>query len=125
MRQVLTLPADLLTYLNEYQKFLADNPPDKNLPNFPMKGKFHSEGRSEYAASIECLESTPAEEHDGFPPDSYGYDMNKETLTRVLLNEGEKFTEVEKEWMAKYIEKSEWVDDMIGCLLYTSPSPRD
>ena len=114
MRQVLTLPADLLIYLNEYQQFITDNPPDKNLPNFPMKGKFHSEGRSEYATSLECLNSTKPDEHDGFPPDSFGYDMNKETLKRVLLNDGHRFTADEKEWMAKYIAKSEWVDDVIG-----------
>lgn len=114
MRQVLTLPADLLTYLNEYQEFIAANPPNEKLPNFRMKGKFHSEGRSEYAASIECLESTPAESHDGFPPDSYGYDLNEETLKRVLLNEGHNFSDDEKEWIQKYIEKSKWVDDKIG-----------
>ena len=114
MRQVLTLPADLLTYLNEYQEFIAANPPNEKLPNFRMKGKFHSEGRSEYAASIECLESTPAETHDGFPPDSYGYDLNEETLKRVLLNEGHNFSDDEKEWIQKYIEKSKWVDDKIG-----------
>ena len=76
MRQVLTLPADLLKYLNEFQEFVTANPPDQRLPNFPMKGKFHSEGRSEYSTSLECLNSTPAESHDGFPPDSYGYDLN-------------------------------------------------
>lgn len=115
MRQVLTLPADLLTYLNEYQEFIAANPPDKTLPNFPMKGKFQSEGRSEYAASLECLNSTPADTHDGFPPDSYGYDLNTPTLRRILNdNHAPAFADEEKEWINKYIEKSEWVDEVIG-----------
>jgi len=117
MRQVLTLPADLLTYLNKYQKFLADNPPDKNLPNYPVKGKFHEEGRSEYAASVECLESTEADQHDGYPPDSYGYDMNAPTLERTRMEVGHLMSDEEKQWMQKYLEMSEWVDEMIGTWL--------
>ena len=86
MRQLLTLPSDLLTYLDEYQEWICANPPDKNLPNWKCKGKFHSEGRPEYAASWECLKSTPVETHDGFPPDSYGYDLNESSMTEQMKN---------------------------------------
>ena len=114
MRQVLTLPADLLKYLNEFQEFVTANPPDQRLPNFPMKGKFHSEGRSEYSTSLECLNSTPAESHDGFPPDSYGYDLNSQTLDRVKRDSRARWTPEELEWLDKYKEKSEWIDEVIG-----------
>ena len=85
MRQVLTLPTDLLTVLNKYSEWVSANPPDVNLPNWRTKGKFKKEGRSEYAASIECLKSSPAETHDGFPPDSFGYDLNAVSYTHLTL----------------------------------------
>ncbi len=113
MRQLLTLPSDLLTYLDEYKEWILANPPSKNLPNWQCKGKFLKEGRPEYAASWECLKSTPAESHDGFPPDSYGYDLNESSMTQQLQNNN-KLTNEEKAWVKKYIEKSHWVDDMIG-----------
>ena len=120
MRQLLTLPSDLLTYLDEYKEWILANPPDKNLPNWQSKGKFLKEGRPEYAASWECLKSTPVESHDGFPPDSYGFDLNETSMTQQIHNNN-KLTNDEKAWVKKYIEKSNWVDDMIGtCLLYTS-----
>ena len=65
MRQVLTLPTDLLTVLDEYSDWVSQNPPDVNLPNWRTKGKFFKENRSEYAASVECLKSSRAETHDG------------------------------------------------------------
>ena len=117
MRQVLTLPTVLLTVLNEYSEWVSDNPPDKTLPNWPVKGKFKKEDRSEYAASIECLKSTPADSHDGFPPDSYGYDLNEPTLRRTLEMEGHRFSKDEKEWIQKYIEKSQWLDDNLGAYI--------
>ena len=40
--------------------------------------KFFKENRSKYATSIECLNSMGDHaEHDGFPPDSHGYDFNQ------------------------------------------------
>ena len=53
MRQVLTLPTDLLTVLNEYSDFISKNPPDVNLPNWRTKGKFKKEDRSEFSTSLE------------------------------------------------------------------------
>ena len=117
MRQVLTLPTDLLTVLDEYSDWVSQNPPDVNLPNWRTKGKFKKEDRAEYAASLECLKSSQVEEHDGFPPDSFGYDLNEPTLRRVLQEEGERFSPEEKEWIQKYIEKSMDLDDTLGAYI--------
>lgn len=114
MRQVLTLPTEILTPLNEYKDFILANRPDINLPNWAKKGKFLREGRPEYSTSLECLNSTPAESHDGFPPDSYGYDLNVNSMDQVIKHEGHKFTDDEFKWIKIYKEKSEWVDDVIG-----------
>ena len=54
------------------------------------------ENRPEFSTSLECLESMPHEDHDGFPPDSFGYDMNEPTLKRTLQMEGDRFTPEEK-----------------------------
>ena len=113
MRQILTLPADLLTSLNEYKDWILANRPDKNLPNWQCKGKFIKEGRPEYAASLECLKSTPAESHNGFPPDSFGYDLNMMSMQQQLDN-NDSLTPEEKEWVKTYKEKSDWVDEEIG-----------
>ena len=107
MRQVLTLPTDLLTVLNKYSDWVSQNPPDEKLPNWRTKGKFKKENRSEYAASVECLKSGKVQDHDGFPPDSFGYDLNEPTLRRTLQEEGQRFSPDEKEWIQKYIEKSQ------------------
>ena len=117
MRQVLTLPTALLTVLNEYSEWVSANPPDEKLPNWRTKGKFKREDRSEYAASIECLKSGQIEEHDGFPPDSFGYDLNEPTLRKTLEHEGDRFTSDEKEWIKKYIEKSQNLDDTLGAYI--------
>ena len=114
MRQVLTLPTDLLTVLNKYSDWVSQNPPDVNLPNWRTKGKFKKENRSEHAASLECLKSSPADRHDGFPPDSYGYDLNEPTLRKTLQEEGHRFSPEEKKWIEKYIEKSIELDDTLG-----------
>ena len=66
MKQLLTLPTDLLTLLDEYKDFVLNNRPDKNLPNWKTKGKFKSEDRSEFSTSIECLQSMNAETRHGF-----------------------------------------------------------
>jgi|TARA_R110002074_G_scaffold398258_1_gene589864 hypothetical protein len=103
-----------LTHLNEYQKFILENRPEEKLPNWAKKGKFHSEGRPEYATSLECLNSTPADLHDGFPPDSYGYDLNVASMNKVIKHESHKFTDEEFVWIEKYKEKSAWIDEVIG-----------
>lgn len=117
MRQILTLPTDLLTVLNKYSEWVSANPPDEKLPNWRTKGKFKKENRSEYAASVECLKSSQVEEHDGFPPDSFGYDLNEPTLRKTLEHEGHRFSPDEKEWIQKYIEKSQDLDDTLGAYI--------
>ena len=62
MRQVLTLPTDLLTVLNKYSDWVSQNPPDVNLPNWRTKGKFKKENRSEHAASCLLYTSDAADE---------------------------------------------------------------
>lgn len=114
MRQVLTLPTEILKPLNEYKEFILENRPDEKLPNWSKKGKFMKEGRPEYATSLECLNSSSAEDHDGFPPDSWGYDLNVQSMAQVIKHEGHKFTEEEFVWIEKYKAKSEWIDDVIG-----------
>jgi|TARA_R100000081_G_C4792827_1_gene158891 hypothetical protein len=106
-----------LTVLDEYSNWVSQNPPDVNLPNWRTKGKFFKENRSEYAASVECLKSSPADTHDGYPPDSYGYDLNEPTLRKTLEVEGHRFTSDEKEWIKKYIEKSQDLDDTLGAYI--------
>lgn len=115
MRQVLTLPTDLLTLLDEYKDFVINNRPDKNLPNWKTKGKFMREGRPEYSTSLECLKSMPVESHDGFPPDSFGYDLNAPTLQKTLQHE--QLPPEEREWIRKYIEMSDKLDDTLGAYI--------
>ena len=117
MRQVLTLPTDLLTVLNEYSDFISNNPPDVNLPNWRTKGKFKKEDRSEFSTSIECLKSMDPNTHDGFPPDSFGYDLNEPTLKKTLEHEGHRFGPEEKEWIQTYIKKSQELDDTLGAYI--------
>ncbi len=114
MKQILTLSTDLLQILDKYSKFISENRPDKNLPNWRTKGKFKKENRAEYSTSLECIKSMNHQEHDGFPPDSFGYDMNEPTLTKVLQHEGDRFTPDEKKWIQTYIEKSRELDDELG-----------
>ena len=114
MRQVLTIPTDLLKPLNEYKDFVLNNRPDKNVPSWRTKGKFLKEGRPEYSTSVECLKSMDPNIHDGFPPDSFGYDLNYSTMKRTLEVEGHKWPQEEQDWMKKYIEMSEHIDDTIG-----------
>jgi hypothetical protein len=115
MRQVLTLPTDLLKLLDEYKDFVINNRPDKNLPNWKTKGKFMREGRPEYSTSLECLKSMPVETHDGFPPDSFGYDLNAPTLQKTLQHE--QLPQEEKDWIKKYIEWSDKLDDTLGAYI--------
>lgn len=114
MKQVLTIPTDLLTPLDEFRDFVLENRPDKLLPNWRTKGKFKRENRSEYAASVDCLMSTDVNDHSGYPPDSYGYDLNYETLQKTLDHEGHRFSQEEKDWIEKYKEMSHKVDESIG-----------
>ena len=117
MRQVLTLPTDLLTVLNKYSDWVSQNRPDVNLPNWKTKVKFYKEDRSEFSTSLDCLKSMNHQEHDGFPPDSFGYDLNEPTLRKTLEHEGHRFSPDEKDWIQKYIEKSQELDDTLGAYI--------
>lgn len=117
MRQVLTLPSDLLTLLDNYQQWIIENRPDKLLPNWKTKGKFMKEGRPEFSTSLECLKSMNPETHDGYPPDSFGYDLNAPTLIRTLQEEGHRFSQQEKDAMQMYIDKSNELDDTLGAYI--------
>ena len=114
MQQILKLPTDLLTLLNEYSSWVMENRPDKNMPNWRTKGKFLKEDRPEYSTSVECLKSMDHQAHDGYPPDSFGYDLNEPTLKKTLEHEGHRFSSEEKEWIQKYIQKSQELDDALG-----------
>ena len=114
MRQVLTLTSEILNVLDEYQKFVIENRPDKLFSeNWPVKGKFFREGRAEYATSLECIKSMNPSIHDGYPPDSYGYDLNEPTIlkTMPMLNAEE------RKHAERFLEKSRWLDDTLGNLL--------
>ena len=114
MRQVLTLTSEILTVLDEYRDFVLANRPDKIFSdNWPVKGKFLKENRPEYATSLECIKSMKPETHDGFPPDSYGYDLNEPTIKQTLP----RLSPEERVHAEKFLEKSRWLDDTLGNLL--------
>ncbi len=114
MQQILTLPTDLLNILNDYSSFVMENRPDKNMPNWPTRGKFMKEDRPEFSTSLDCLASMNHNDHDGYPPDSFGYDLNTQTLKKTLTEEGHRFTNEEKEWIDKYMDRSKQLDDELG-----------
>mgnify|MGYP004090540807 FL=1 len=75
------------------------------------KGKFFRENRSKYATSIECLSSMEHDTHDGYPPDSHGYDFNQ--IATWVKNDNIKDKDI-----AKVIqEKSHWLDNELGSIL--------
>jgi len=114
MRQVLTLTSEILTVLDEYRDFVLANRPDKIFSdNWPVKGKFLKENRPQYATSLECIKSMKPETHDGFPPDSYGYDLNEPTIKQTLP----RLSPEERVHAEKFLEKSRWLDDTLGNLL--------
>jgi len=114
MRQVLTLTSEILTVLDEYRDFVLANRPDKIFSdNWPVKGKFLKEDRPQYATSLECIKSMKPETHDGFPPDSYGYDLNEPTIKQTLP----RLSPEERVHAEKFLEKSRWLDDTLGNLL--------
>ena len=114
MRKISKLNTDLLTSLDEYKDFVLENRPDKLLPNWPVKAKFAKENRHEYATSLECLKSMDPETHDGYPPDSLGYDLNEMTINKTIKHDGHKFTTEERKVLDRYIEMSRFVDEEIG-----------
>ena len=75
-------------------------------------GKFFREDRSKHATSIECLRSMDHMEHDGFPPDSYGYDFNQ-------IKKWYEHKMIDHEHAKPLIDKSNWLDETLGAYLGT------
>ena len=57
------------------------------------KNKLYSEGRASEAASREYLVAMDADNHNGFPPDMFGFDLNYDTLKRQTIKADSKFFE--------------------------------
>ena len=74
MTPIYEIQSEILTLLNEWKEFVWGLDMARLMKR---RGKFFREDRSEFATSVECLSSMDHEEHDGFPPDSHGYDFNQ------------------------------------------------
>ena len=74
MTPIYEIESEILALLDEWKDFVWGLDMSRLMKR---RGKFFREDRAEYAASIECLGSMIHEEHDGFPPDSHGYDFNQ------------------------------------------------
>ncbi len=111
MTPILTIQSEILKFLDEWKDFVWDLDmvenfgPDKKYRD--RGGKFHKEDRAEYASSVECLMSLDHMTHDGFPPDSYGYDFNQ---VGRWVESGNTPADVAK----PLVEKSKWLDDNLG-----------
>jgi len=116
MTPIYEIQSEILTYLNEWKDFVWELDLEKNFgPEGIYKdkgGKFFRENRSEYATSIECLRSMNHMEHDGFPPDSYGYDFNQ-------IKKWHEHNMIEHKYAKPMIEKSNWLDETLGAYLGT------
>jgi len=113
MTPIYEIQSEVLTYLNEWSDFiwslkLEENYGFGNDKSFKAQGgKFYRENRSEFSCSQECLESMNHDTHDGFPPDSMGYDFNQ--MQRWMQHE-----RINPELAQKCIEKSNWLDQTLG-----------
>lgn len=105
-----------MTYLDEWKDFIWSlNLEETFGPNKTYKdkgGKFFKENRSKYATSIECLRSMDHMDHDGFPPDSYGYDFNQ---VAKWIEGGQ----ISRDLGKPLLEKSHWLDENLGAYLGT------
>ena len=98
MTPVYEIQSEILTLLDEWKDFVWGLDMSKLMTR---KGKFFRENRSKYATSVECLSSMEHDTHDGFPPDSHGYDFNQMQtwmkdglMTDLDLGHYERFTGV-------------------------------
>ena len=110
MTPVYEIQSEILTLLNEWKDFVWSIDAPALLTR---KGKFFKEERSEYATSIECLKSMDHESHDGFPPDSHGYDFNQ---MATWIKDGHV---KDLDLGQKILEKSHWLDNELGGILGT------
>jgi hypothetical protein len=111
MTPVYQIQSEILTYLDEWKDFiwslnLAENFGENK--KYKARGaKFFKEKRAEYASSVECLMSLKHMEHDGYPPDSYGYDFNQ---VATWIKSGT----ISEEDGRPLMDKSQWLDDTLG-----------
>lgn len=114
MTPIYQIQSEILTYLDEWKEFVWSLDLEENFgPDKKYKargGKFFKEGRSEYACSVECLQTINHMEHDGYPPDSYGFDLNQ-------IGTWMKSGHTDPEVGAPLMEKSKWLDDNLGAYL--------
>ena len=113
MTPIFQIQSEILKYLDEWKDFVWDLDLPNNFGPEPGKtfkargGKFFRENRAEYASSVECLKTIRHMEHDGFPPDSYGFDFNQ---TARFAEGGTINFDVAK----PILEKAKWLDDNLG-----------
>ena len=108
MTPIYEIESEILTLLNEWKDFVWGLDMSRLMKR---RGKFFREDRAEYAASIECLGSMIHEEHDGFPPDSHGYDFNQ--IATWVKND----QNVDMEYADLIQEKGQWLDKQLGGIL--------
>lgn len=113
MTPIYEIQSEILTYLNEWSDFVWSLNLEENFGfgkenKFEAKGgKFFKEKRSEYSCSPECIKSMPHDTHDGFPPDSMGYDFNQ-MATWI------KHDRIDPAMAEPILEKSRWLDNTLG-----------
>lgn len=113
MTPIYQIQSEILKYLDEWKDFVwsldLENTfgPEPDKPYRARGGKFFKENRAEYACSTECLMSLKHLEQDGYPPDSYGLDLNQ---CSRWLKEGD----IEEKYARPIISKSNWLDDNLG-----------
>ena len=110
MTPIYEIQSDLLTLLDEWKDFIWSLDMSKIMTR---KGKFFRENRSKYATSIECLSSMEHDTHDGFPPDSHGYDFNQ---MQTWMKDG---LMTDLDLGNKIMDKSHWLDKELGGMLGT------
>jgi len=110
MTPVYGIQSEILKLLDEWKTFVWGLDMSQLMKR---KGKFFRENRSLYATSIECLNTMEHDTHDGFPPDSHGYDFNQ-IATWVKHDDLNKYS---GEHAKAIQDKSQWLDNELGSLL--------
>ena len=110
MTPIYEIQSDVLKLLDEWKDFVWSLDMEKLQTR---KGKFFKEDRSKFSTSIECLNSMDHDTHDGFPPDSHGYDMNQ-MATWITDNQIK-----DLDLADRILEKSQWLDRELGGMLST------
>ena len=109
MTPLYTIQPDIMALLTEWKEYVWGLDIEYFLGR-KHGGKFFRENRSKYATSMECLRSMDHEKHDGFPPDSHGYDFNQ-MATWI------KHDDVDLDIAREVLDKSLWLDKELGALI--------